>query len=89
MAMQPLYTLTIKLPTKERCNLPDCQKATNVIRRIQVDNYNLNFCSPDHARVGIARWQEKKAKGITPTHPTPIEQTDMVGDNINEIEENE
>ena len=52
------------------------------------DNYSLTFCSNDHARIGITRWEEKKKLGIKPgrqvRHEDPTDE--YVGDNMEEVD---
>lgn len=82
-------SFSITLPYQQRCDLPDCQKATKRVYRIQQDGYGLSFCSNDHARVGLTNWNENKKRGIRPGTPakTTIDDTDMLGDNLQEVEE--
>lgn len=76
----------ITLPFDRRCDLPDCQKATRRVYRVNLDKYGLSFCSNDHARVGLSRWEEKKKAGIKPGMPIPKnESPEAVGDNLQEI----
>lgn len=69
-----------------RCQLPDCQKAVQRTYEVNVRNYNLKFCSSDHARTGVGRWMEKEKKGIRPGVPQRKEEVEMIGDNMDEIE---
>lgn len=71
----------------KRCMLPDCGKATKHLHRVNIDKYSIDFCSNQHARVGIERWKEKEALGIKPGQPKKIEETQVEGDNIQELEE--
>lgn len=58
------------------------------IYRINLDNYGVNVCSNDHARLAITRWNEKKKLGIKPGMPKPPNTSDeMLGDNMQEISE--
>lgn len=79
----------ITLPFKTRCNLPDCQVATNRVYRVNIDGYVINFHSNDHARLGIERWQEKKKMGLKPGQPIRKEDpaNEMVGDNMQDLED--
>lgn len=80
----------ITLPFRQPCQLPDCQKPTNRVYRVNVDDYNLSFCSNDHARLGLTRWEEKKKLGIKPGSPKPIEAgEEMMGSNLEALEEGE
>lgn len=80
-------SFTIKMPYKVRCQLPDCAKAVNYVHKVNQDGYSINFCSNDHARVGIERWADKKARGITPGSRRPVEnEIEMTGDNIEEVD---
>lgn len=79
-------TFTAKLPYRIRCNLPDCGKAVNLTFTKVLDNIPCRFCSPDHAKLGEARWVEKKEKnirlGVEPNHES---QDEYVGDNTEEF----
>lgn len=78
----------IKLPFRQQCNLPECQKPTNYVYRVNIDQHRLSFCSNDHARTGLSRWEEKKKLGIKPGMPRQKEEIPEVsGDNIQEVEE--
>lgn len=56
--------------------------------RVIEDNHPLSFCSTDHARVGVGRWEEKKKLGVRPGQPQPAKDTpEMIGDNMQELEE--
>jgi hypothetical protein len=79
-----------------QCQLPDCRGkdsppiVTNRPHKINVDGYSINFCSNDHARVGLTRWEEKKKLGVKPGQPFIKEdEGEYVGDNIQELEEKE
>jgi hypothetical protein len=86
MADQNL-SFSIRMPYKVRCNLPDCGKAVNQVYKVGLDGYSINFCSNDHARTGITRWQDKIARGIKPGQKVaPVNDDEMTGDNLNEIE---
>ena len=45
------------------------------------------FCSPNHAKVGESRWEEKQRLNIRMGLPVTEDQADMVADNIQELEE--
>ena len=77
----------ITLPFKQRCNLPDCQVATNRVYRVSMGEYNLTFHSNDHARIGIQRWMEKEKLGIKPGVPARPEDPadEYMSDNLEEI----
>jgi hypothetical protein len=86
-------SFSIRLPYKVQCQLPDCRGTnnppvvTNRPHRVNLDGYNISFCSNQHARVGVERWQEKVKMGIKPGQPLPKEEdTIMTGDNLGEIE---
>jgi hypothetical protein len=78
----------ITLPYKQRCNLPDCTKATQRVYRVNVDDHGLSFCSNDHARVGLSRWEEKVKMGIRPGQKQSIDThvDEQVGDNLIDVE---
>lgn len=80
-------SFSVKMPYKVRCMIPECGKAIQQVYRVSLDGHSINMCSNDHARLGITRWQDKKARGITPSspqeRPNEIEQT---GDNLEELE---
>jgi hypothetical protein len=42
----------------------------------------LTFDTPEHARVGVHNWEEKKAKGIKPGVPVTKEEIEDLGENI-------
>ena len=89
MQNSPTLSFLTKLPNnmKMRCQLPDCQRAVNQIYRVDHDNYRLNFCSNDHARTGIARWDEKRKLNIKPGVPQRKDdiKTEMVSDNTDTL----
>lgn len=73
--------------------LPDCRGennppvVTNRPHRVNLDGHNISFCSNEHARVGVERWQEKVKLGIKPGQPLPKEELpEMTDDNLEEIE---
>lgn len=72
----------IALPYKVRCDLPDCRKPSQQVYRIIVDDFRVTCCSPQHARLGESRWEEKKRldvrMGVPPKEPVD----EQVGDNI-------
>lgn len=68
------------LPSKQRCDL--CGTASNKVYQAREDGYLLTFDTPEHARVGIANWEEKKAKGIKPGVPFKEEESTDLGENI-------
>ena len=83
-------SFSITLPFKQRCMLPDCGIATKRVYKVNQGGYNLSFHSNDHARIGIARWEEKKRLGITPGNPRPkIDEEEFTGDNLQELGEKE
>lgn len=86
-------SFSIKLPYKVPCGLPDCRGinappvVTNRPHRVNLDGHQISFCSNQHARVGVERWQEKVKMGIKPGQPLPQEEDlQMIGDNMEEIE---
>lgn len=94
MANDQNLSFSLKLPYKVQCQLPDCRGVnappvvTNRPHRVNLDGYSISFCSNDHARVGIERWQEKVKLGIKPGSPLPKdEEGEYMADNLNEIEE--
>ena len=70
------------LPSKQRCDL--CGSASNKVYQTNRDGYLLTFDTPEHARVGVANWELKKAKGIKPGVPVLKEEIDDLGENIDE-----
>ena len=83
------FAFSMTLPFKQKCQLPDCKRVGYKVSRLVIDGNKLDFCCAQHALVGRDRWAEKKKLGITPgKKPAPTGNPDqMVGDNINEIEE--
>lgn len=77
---------SLKLPYKIRCNLPDCGKPVHLVFKMQLDGMMNAFCSPAHANLGENRWEEKKRLNIKPGQPITATE-EMVGDNIQQIEE--
>ncbi len=75
-----------RLPYKVYCNLPDCNKLINLVFKINIDGNQIIACSPDHARLGEERWNEKLRLNIKPGQ-TIIEKPDLVGDNLQELDE--
>jgi len=72
------------LPYRVRCNLPDCGKPSNHVFKKEMGGMMNTFCSPAHASLGEERWDEKKDIRLG-VQPEPEEQ--MVGDNIEEVNE--
>jgi len=56
--------------------------STNQVYQVNEEGYLLTFDTPEHARVGIANWREKIAKGIKPGMPVPKEEINDLGENI-------
>ena len=76
------------LPYKMACQLPDCHKPVNRLYQTNIEGITAKFCSPQHAEVGIARWEEKKKLNIKPGATSTNEDLNpMVSDNILDIEE--
>lgn len=82
-------SFSVKLPYKQRCVIPECQRAVDRVYRVNQDGHPLNFCSNDHARLGITRWEEKKKLGIKPGQPQPAPDlsNESEGDNLMELDE--
>ena len=70
------------LPYKTRCQLPDCGRPINHVFRTDLQGMT-HFCSGEHAREGVRRWEEKIKLGVRMGVPAPKDiAEEYVGDSI-------
>ena len=72
-----------KLGYKQRCDL--CSRATENVYQVNHDGHLLTFDTPEHARVGLSNWEEKKAKNIRPGVPYKEEVSEVEEDTTGEM----
>lgn len=72
-----------KLGAKQRCDL--CGAARENVYQLNQDGYILTFCSAEHARTGVANWEEKKKKNIKPGIPYKEEASDVLEDTTEDM----
>ena len=78
---------SVRLPYKIRCQLPECGKPVHLAFKMEMDGMMNTFCSPDHANVGLGRWEEKKRLNLKPGEIPLIQKDELVGDNLQELDE--
>ena len=79
---------SLKLPYKVRCELGGCGKPVQLVFKMQMDGMTNTFCSPNHANLGLSRWEEKTKLNLKPGQTLPLVEEDKPeGDNMENIQE--
>mgnify|MGYP001587252371 CR=1 FL=1 len=67
-----LLAFRVDSPMLQRCDL--CKHPAKSLYKVQIGEHQYKFCSGMHANTATENYNQKKAKGITPANPFPLEE---------------
>lgn len=80
--------MTLKQKTNHLVRCDYCKNTTHYVYRVKIGDFIYNFCSGVHANYAKNNFDEKIAKGITPSNLSPIEEPSAEGDNLEDYGNN-